>query len=424
MNAVDIANLINYAFVLFFGIIAAFYMADLPFEEHRRLYALTLPGFSAVQLVCYLLLGQAVVYKCYPLLIHLPLILLIRFVCHRNTYISIIAVLAAYLFCTPRKWFGTLIASFAGNDPMFSNIGAILITIPLLLLIIRYVAPCITRLQHESKMLLSLFMLLPIIYYILEYSFTVYTDLLYTGGAVVVEFMDSAIVILYFIFSMLSLEFSSQIHKAQQANVLLTAAATQAQKEIAQLSKSEQQAAIYRHDMRHHMNFLQSCIQDNRKETALNYINEIYEDLESRRFTRYSANEPLNLILSSYADKASADNIQTDIRITATDFTRFQIMDLCTLLGNAFENAIHACEQMENPDNAYIKLKIYEKSNRLCINMVNTYSMEPVFENKIPVSHKSNHGIGVISMISIIEKYGGVYGFSVSNGEFRFQVSM
>ena len=105
MNAADIANLINYAFVLFFGIIAAFYMADLPFEEHHRLYALTLPGFSAIQLVCYLLFGQTVVYKCYPLLIHLPLILLIRFVCHRNTYISIIAVLAAYLFCTPRKWF-------------------------------------------------------------------------------------------------------------------------------------------------------------------------------------------------------------------------------------------------------------------------------------------------------------------------------
>ena len=424
MNTADIVNLINYAFVLFFGIIAAFYLADLPFEEHHRLYVLTLLGFSAIQLVCYLLLGEAVVYKCYPFLIHLPLILLIRFVCHRNAYISIIAVLAAYLFCTPRKWFGTLVASFADNDPVVANIVAILITIPLLLLIIRYVSPCITRLQCESKTLLWLFMLLPVIYYILEYTFTVYTDLLYTGGAVVAEFMDSAIVILYFIFSMLSLEFSSQRHKAQQANVLLTASAAQAQKEIAQLSKSEQQAAIYRHDLRHHMNFLQSCIQENQKETALNYINEIYDDLERSRFTRYSTNEPLNLILSSYADKASADNIKTDIRITATDFTRFQITDLCSLLGNAFENAIHACEQMEHPDSAYIKLKIYEKSNRLCINMVNTYSMEPVFENKIPISHKNNHGIGVISMISIVEKYGGVYGFSASNGEFHFQVSM
>lgn len=138
MNISDIINLMNYTFVLFFGIIVAFYLADLPFEEHHRLYVLTLLGFSALQLVFYLLLGETIVYKCYPLLIHLPLILLIRFVCHRDTYISIISVLAAYLFCTPRKWIGTLIASFADNDPMLANIGAILITIPLLFLIIRY----------------------------------------------------------------------------------------------------------------------------------------------------------------------------------------------------------------------------------------------------------------------------------------------
>lgn len=305
MNISDIINLINYISVLFFGIIAAFYLADLPFEAHHRLYALTLLGFSTVQLVFYLLLGETIIYKCYPLLIHLPLILLIRFVCHRDTCISIISVLAAYLFCTPRKWFGTLIASFTDNEHMVANIGAILITIPLLFLIIRYVSPYITRLQYESRTILWLFMLLPVIYYILEYTFTVYTDLLYTGGAVVAEFMDSAIVILYCIFSMLSLEFSNQKHKAEQANVLLTASASQAQKEIFQLSKSEQQAAIYRHDLRHHMTFLQSCIQEGRRETALNYISEIYDDLERSRFTRYSTDEPLNLILSSYADKAS-----------------------------------------------------------------------------------------------------------------------
>ena len=51
MNISDIINLMNYTFVLFFGIIVAFYLADLPFEEHHRLYVLTLLGFSALQLV-------------------------------------------------------------------------------------------------------------------------------------------------------------------------------------------------------------------------------------------------------------------------------------------------------------------------------------------------------------------------------------
>lgn len=112
-----------------------------------------------------------------------------------------------------------------------------------------------------------------------EYAFTVYTDLLYTGGAVVVEFTDSFIVILYFILSMLSIEFSNQKNQTERENLLLTAAAQQAKKEVSQLFDSQKQASIYRHDLRHHMNFLQNCIQENKTEEALSYIQEICSGL-------------------------------------------------------------------------------------------------------------------------------------------------
>ncbi len=77
-------------------------------------------------------MGETNLYHCYPLLIHLPLFLLIRFGLHRNLYMSMIAVLSAYLLCTPRKWFGTLIASFFDYNPVISDIASSLITIPLL----------------------------------------------------------------------------------------------------------------------------------------------------------------------------------------------------------------------------------------------------------------------------------------------------
>ena len=45
-----------------------------------------------------------------------------------------------------------------------------------------------------------------------------------------------------------------------------------------------------------------------------------------------------------------------------------------------------------------------------------SYLQEPVFENEIPISHEPNHGLGTKSMISVVEKYHGVYGFfAVSN---------
>lgn len=420
----ELLDLGNYASVLFFGIVAALYLADIPFLEHKRLYLFTLLGFSSAQFVFYLLLGTDRLYRCYPFLIHLPLILLIHFMLHRNLYISIIAVLTAYLLCTPRKWAGTLAASFFGYDPVVSNIVTILVTLPMLYLVIRFISPYVIRLKYENKTILSFFFLLPLSYYVLEYAFTVYTDLLYTGGPAVIDFMDTFIVLLYFILSTLTLNFSNQIKKAEHENILLTVAAAQAQKEISQLSDSQHQAAIYRHDLRHHMNFLKSSLLSGNTDQALSYINEICTTLDNSRIVRYSENDALNLILSYYAQKALSEGITVDISVTTADFSRFQITSLCSLFANALENALHACQQMQDKKNRYIRLKLYEKNDRLCINMVNSYEKEPLFENEIPVSHAQGHGLGIASIISIVKNYHGIYGFYADHGEFHFQASL
>ena len=420
----SVFSLVNYAFVLFFGIVAALYLADIGFCDHKRVYVLTLFFFGIAQLLFFLIMGESVLYKCYPFLIHIPLIALIFLRFHRNLSISAISVLSAYLLCTPRKWFGTFVAFFFDRNPVVSNIASIIITIPLLVLVIRFVSPYIIRLKYESRTTLLLFFLLPLVYYVLEYTFTVYTDLLYTGGAVVIDFMDSFLVVSFFILSVLSLKFSSEKNKAERENILLTTAATQAQKEIAQLSASQQQAAIYRHDLRHHMNFIQSCLDQNNPKEATSYIHEICTNLEHSSVIRYCVNESVNLIVSSYANQAAVNHIPMQISITATEFSRFQITDLCSLFANALENALHACQQMNPQSQRYISLKIYEKNTQLCIQIKNSYEQPVVFADDIPISRSVNHGIGVQSMISVVEKYHGVYGFFADHGEFRFQASM
>ena len=420
----SLLELINYGFVLFFGIVIALYLADIQFEDNQTPYIAFILILGAVQLLFYLIMGENLLYKCYPLLIHLPLILLIRFAFHRNIYIATISVLSAYLMCTPRKWFGTLAASFFHDSPIVSNLVSICVTIPLLCLVIRYIAPYIIRLKYEDKKTLLLFFLLPLSYYILEYTLTVYTDLLYTGGPVIIDFMDSFIVLFFFILAMVSLDFAAKKSNAERENLLLGTSAAQAQKEIAQLSASQRQASIYRHDLRHHMTFLQNCITDNKPEQALEYIHQICTDLDNSRVIRYCENDTLNLILASYAAQAEASGIDLKLSVTAADFSRFQITDLCSLFANALENAIHACENIPPSKKRYISLRVYEKNNRICIQLVNNYIQDPVFENEIPISHEPDHGIGVKSMISVVEKYHGVYGFFAENGEFRFLASL
>ena len=74
-----------------------------------------------------------------------------------------------------------------------------------------------------------MFFLLALTYYILEYALTVYTNLLYTGKAVIIEFMDSFIVVLYFFLSIVTLNMSNK-NTAERENIILSAAAAQAEK--------------------------------------------------------------------------------------------------------------------------------------------------------------------------------------------------
>lgn len=71
--------------------------------------------------------------------------------------------------------------------------------------------------------------------------------------------------------------------------------------------------------------------------------------------------------------------------------------------------------------NRIITVKVFDKNNKLCINITNTYAVEPVFVNNTPVSDKAGHGIGIRSIISVIEKYNGVYDFFTEDGVFYFQ---
>lgn len=74
-DIVSVLNLINYGFVLIFGIIVSFYFAGIQWEDNKRLFILTTVLFVLFQALFYVLLGENVLFKCYPVLIHIPLIL-------------------------------------------------------------------------------------------------------------------------------------------------------------------------------------------------------------------------------------------------------------------------------------------------------------------------------------------------------------
>ena len=204
---------------------------------------------------------------------------------------------------------------------------------------------------------------------------------------------------------------SQQLHDATQ--------------QIKQLRQAEKRAALYRHDMRHHFNYLNSCISQNKLNDATDYIQQIFDVFDDTKIIPYSSNESINLVLSSFKKEAEDSNITFTVNAPAQDFTRYAILDLCKLLYNGLENAIAACQQIDESKARYINIDLYEKNGKLCCEITNNYAIPPYFNaDGIPLSIRNGHGFGVKSMIYVVNKYQGVYKFSAKDGQFHFQMSM
>ena len=91
----------------------------------------------------------------------------------------------------------------------------------------------------------------------------------------------------------------------EQLQTSLNLQVTQAMREIEALRLSQQRASTYRHDLRHHMQFLAGCIENGRTEQALGYIRSVCSEIEAGKVTAYCENEAANLIFSAFADRAA-----------------------------------------------------------------------------------------------------------------------
>lgn len=205
----------------------------------------------------------------------------------------------------------------------------------------------------------------------------------------------------------------------QQAQNSLDIQLKQSVREISALRESQALAQKYRHDLRHHLQYISACIENGQEEQAQEYISGICQEIEAQKVKRYCENEAVNLIFSSFAGRAGKDGIDINICSTLPAVLLVSDSDLCVLLSNALENAIHACQSFAAAGkSSTIDVQFYEKNGKLFLQVINPCENKIRFEKGIPVSDKEGHGIGVQSICAIVERYKGVYSFLAKDGEF------
>lgn len=376
-----------------------------------------------MQVISLRLWGMDMTIKIYPLLSHLPVTVFIAVYLKRSWLVSITCMFASFLCCQPPRWIGSVTGAFF-NSITANHGGYVAGAFLTYFLLRKYVVKSVRHMMERSVKSCLLFGVVPAFYYLFDYSTTVYTNLLYSGTRAVVQFMPFVMAAFYFVFILFYYEEIQKQASIQRERDLLDAQFRMARKEFASLQNMQQNAAAFRHDMRHHFALLQGLATDGRMEEIKEYLRTAQSDMDAITPVRYCENETVNLILSAFASKAKQSGITLAVDAKLPDSLALSETELCSLLSNAMENAIKASENIADSNERKIKLRLYAKNNKLCIDIRNRYHTEPVFLQGFPVSTEKGHGFGTKSMARIVEKHGGIYQFSVRDGWFIFQAAI
>ena len=173
------------------------------------------------------------------------------------------------------------------------------------------------------------------------------------------------------------------------------------------------------------MQYLSVCIENNRLEEAQAYVQGICSEIEAHKVTVYCENEAANLIFSAFAGRARTQETPFDIRAEIPDIIPISDSDLCVLLSNALENALHACKKLRDKGMpAVIEASVYEKKGKLFVQIINSCEEDIIFDNGIPVTDTPGHGIGMCSICALVERYGGLYSFTVKDRNFVLRIAL
>lgn len=431
MELVDILGGVNCGLVFFFG--AALSVSIAGSCQSRKEWVLLCalcPVFLAPQTASWLMWGLDVTKRLYPLLIHLPLLLVLVFGLKKPVGISLVSVCTAYLCCQLPRCAAVITVAVTGSVLAGQTVYTAAIALSFLFLL-RYFVPSARDTMTESRKALLLFGSLPVLYYVYDYTVAARINLLYaeilspgitySAGQVVAELLPTVVGLLYMVYTT---AYRHQLQRQTQAelqNSLMAGQLKQAGAEIAALRQAETQSAIYRHDMRHHLLAISAFLAEGSPRQAEEYIKQVQADIAAVTPRRYCANELVNLLCSSFAARAERMGARLTVEAALPASLPISDTELCALLSNGLENALNAVGEMKE-NRRWVEFCCRLRANKLLIEIKNPCDRQVTFRDGLPETPQPNHGFGCRSIQAIVHRGRGLCDFTAENGVFTLRI--
>lgn len=170
------------------------------------------------------------------------------------------------------------------------------------------------------------------------------------------------------------------------------------------------------------------CIQGLFEEKRYSELGQYLEQISGNIVKEMDAIHTNNLIVDVILNSKYQEMLDKDILLifNINDLSKLHIRDeyIVTILSNLLDNAIEACEKLN--DNRMIKLKFIMEEYQTIISVKNTFDGRIIKENYEYVSTKNDtvdeHGIGIKNIITTVDNCGGSYSIQYNDKEFYFSI--
>ena len=228
-------------FLLLFGtMLTAAFSGIHPTKGNKLLLLSFFAGSGLLQLAAMLLLSEEAVWKLYPVITHLPLLIMVCLVFRKPIETTAVAILTAYMCCQPSKWFGVLAGDLTASS-VVELVVRMACLIPSAYIAVRYLAPYLSKIFGGNRPTVWILSAIPAVYYVFNYMTAVYTNLWLEHARVLVEFLPFFLAVCYTAFCVVYDKACERTADAQRKEHIIRIAVEQQEKEINAVKQMEKE---------------------------------------------------------------------------------------------------------------------------------------------------------------------------------------
>ena len=168
----------------------------------------------------------------------------------------------------------------------------------------------------------------------------------------------------------------------------------------------------FRHDIRNHIAVVKKLLQSGKLEEAITYMEDLDDMAEKMSFPCSTNNPVVDILVGNKLGIAKSMGIDVDCSLLLPYPCGIRDIDICIVLSNALDNAIHAVKNPGAGIEKYIRVSGRIQGDFLMMEIQNSFHGKGAFKK----------GTGLSNVKKVAEKYGGAMSIETQENVFVLHV--